>query len=95
MIQVSIKPTEFSSVCQLADDPAFGGLLGSAIVMGPAKEQILRVLNGVNGTAMAAFRDQFNDVEIAAVSTYIRNAWGNAGKGQDPIVQPSQVTALR
>jgi len=75
--------------------PAFPPLDGSAVVMGPAKAQILTVLNGVNGTAMAAFRDQFNDVEIAAVSTYIRNAWGNAGKGQDPVVQPAEVTALR
>lgn len=75
--------------------PAFPPLDGSAIVMGPAKAQILTVLNGVKGTAMAPFRDQFNDVEIAAVSTYIRNAWGNAGKGQEPVVQPAAVTALR
>ena len=75
--------------------PAFPALDGSAVVMGPAKDQILTLLNGVNGTAMAAFRDQFNDVEIAAVSTYIRNAWGNAGKGQEPVVQPAAVSALR
>ena len=44
---------------------------------------------------MAAFRDQLNDTEIAAVITYTRNAWSNAGKGEDPVVQPADVLALR
>ncbi|MFA5488515.1 MAG: cytochrome c oxidase subunit II [Candidimonas sp.] len=64
-------------------------------VLAPYKEQALTVLNGHPGTAMAAFRDQLNDTEIAAVITYTRNAWGNAGKGQDPVVQPAQVHELR
>src|SRR5690606_9146449 len=64
-------------------------------VLGPMKDQILTVLNGHPGTAMAAFRDQLNDVEIASVITYTRNAWSNAGKGQDPVVQPANVQALR
>ncbi|MGB6104127.1 MAG: cytochrome c oxidase subunit II [Pusillimonas sp.] len=64
-------------------------------VLAPMKDQILTVLNGHPGTAMAAFRDQLNDVEIAAVITYTRNAWGNAGKGEDPVVQPADVKALR
>ncbi|HUH39758.1 MAG TPA: bifunctional protein GlmU, partial [Castellaniella sp.] len=33
--------------------------------------------------------------QIAAVITYTRNAWDNAGKGPDPVVQPSDVKALR
>jgi cytochrome c oxidase subunit 2 len=74
---------------------AFPALDGSQVVLGPVKTQLGRVLNGVQGTAMAAFRDQLNDVEIAAVSTYIRNAWSNEGKGEDPVVQPAEVTALR
>lgn len=64
-------------------------------VLAPMKEQILTVLNGHPGTAMAAFRDQLNDTEIASVITYTRNAWGNAGKGEDPVVQPADVQALR
>jgi cytochrome c oxidase subunit 2 len=64
-------------------------------VLAPHKDQALTVLNGHPGTAMAAFRDQLNDTEIAAVITYTRNAWGNAGKGEDPVVQPAQVNALR
>jgi len=74
---------------------AFPALDGSQVVLGPMKTQLETVLNGVQGTAMAAFRDQLNDVEIAAVSTYIRNAWSNEGKGEDPVVQPAEVTALR
>lgn len=73
----------------------FPALDGNDYVTGPMKEQILTVLNGHPGTAMAAFRDVLNDVEIAATITYTRNAWGNEGKGEDPVVQPSDVTALR
>ncbi len=73
----------------------FPALDGSKYVLDPMKDQILTVLNGHPGTAMAAFRDQLNDVEIAAVATYTRNAWGNAGKGTDPVVQPANVKALR
>jgi len=64
-------------------------------VLAPMKDQILTVLNGHPGTAMAAWRDQLNDVEIAAAITYTRNAWGNAGKGADPVVSPADVKALR
>lgn len=74
----------------------FPALDGDAkFVLAPMKGQILTVLNGHPGTAMAAWRDQLNDVEIASVITYTRNAWSNAGKGPDPVVQPSNVTALR
>jgi cytochrome c oxidase subunit 2 len=75
---------------------AFPALDGNTnVVLAPMKAQIETVLNGRKGTAMAAFRDQLNDVELAAVITYTRNAWSNAGKGPDPVVQPSQVKALR
>ncbi|MGB6241492.1 MAG: cytochrome c oxidase subunit II [Castellaniella sp.] len=73
--------------------PALNG--DTKFVLAPMKGQILTVLNGHPGTAMAAFRDQLNDVQLAAVVTYTRNAWDNAGKGPDPVVQPSDVKALR
>lgn len=76
--------------------PVFPALDGDeAYVLAPMQEQILTVLNGHPGTAMAAFRDQLSDTEIAAVITYTRNAWSNAGKGEDPVVQPADVQALR
>lgn len=74
----------------------FPALDGSAnYVLASMKEQILTVLNGHPGTAMAGFRDQLDDMQIASVITYTRNAWSNAGKGQDPVVQPVHVRALR
>lgn len=73
--------------------PALDG--DEKFVLAPMKEQILTVLNGHPGTAMAAFRDQLNDVEIAAAITYTRNAWSNAGKGPDPVVMPADIKALR
>jgi cytochrome c oxidase subunit 2 len=73
--------------------PALNG--STKFVLAPMKGQIDTVLNGHPGTAMAAFRDQLSDTQIAAVITYTRNAWDNAGKGPDPVVQPSDVKALR
>lgn len=74
----------------------FPALNGDAkYVLAPMKGQIETVLNGHPGTAMAAFRDQLSDTKIASVITYTRNAWDNAGKGADPVVQPSDVKALR
>ena len=63
--------------------------------MGPKAEQISVLLNGRKGTAMQAFANQLSDVEIAAVITYTRNSWANAGKGQDPMVTPADIKAAR
>ncbi|NQW83487.1 MAG: cytochrome c oxidase subunit II [Alcaligenaceae bacterium] len=74
---------------------AFPALDGSKIVLGPKAEHIDILLKGKQGTAMAAFGGQLNDVEIAAVITYSRATWSNAGKGQDPVVSPADVKAKR
>lgn len=71
--------------------PAFPALDGSKISLGPITAHIDMVLNGKPGTAMAAFK-QLNDVEIAAVVTYERNAWGN--KAGD-MVQPADIRTIR
>ena len=71
--------------------PAFPALSGSKVVNGDKNVQIALVLNGKQGTAMAAFGKQLNDTELASVLTYTRNSWGNnAG-----VVQPADVAALR
>ena len=49
-------------------------------------------MNGVAGTAMQAFAAQLNDVDIAAVITYQRNALGN---NVGDMVQPSEIKAVR
>jgi cytochrome c oxidase subunit 2 len=74
---------------------AFPALDGSKIVLGPKAEQIQILLKGKQGTAMAAFGGQLNDVEIASVITFTRASWSNSGKGQDPVVSPADVKAAR
>ena len=63
--------------------PAFPPLEGSKMVNGPKDNQIAILLNGRQGSAMAAFK-QLSDVELAAVITYTRASWGN--KGEAPTV---------
>lgn len=56
----------------------FPALRGSAIAMGDAIDHIDIVVNGSrNNPAMAAFGPQLSEVDIAAIITYERNAWGN------------------
>jgi cytochrome c oxidase subunit II len=55
----------------------FPALAGSKVVTGPAGNHLMVVLNGKPGTAMAAFKDQLDDLDIAAVVSYQRLAWGN------------------
>jgi len=68
--------------------PAFPALRGSAIVTQDMPRHIDIVLNGVPGTAMQAFRDQLGEIDLAAVITYERNAWGNE---TGEIVTPLQI----
>jgi cytochrome c oxidase subunit 2 len=56
---------------------AFPGLKGVGVSVGPIEQHIDIVVNGVKGTAMQAFGAQLSEVDIAAVVTYERNAWGN------------------
>ncbi|MDO3387740.1 cytochrome c oxidase subunit II [Gilvimarinus sp. SDUM040013] len=51
--------------------------LKEGISVGPIQNHIDVVVNGVPGTAMQAFGEQLSEVDIAAVVTYERNAWGN------------------
>ena len=71
---------------------AFPALEGSKLVLGKQEDQIAILLNGKPGTAMASFK-QLSDVELAAVATYTRNAWGN--KAEQNLVQPREVAAAR
>lgn len=71
---------------------AFPALDGGAITTGPIEDHIDIVMNGKAGTAMAAFGPQLNDVDLAAVITYERNAWGN---DTGDIVQPADIKAER
>ena len=75
--------------------PTFPALDGSAVVLGPFDEQINVLLNGRQGTAMAAFGRILNDSDIAAVITYTRNVWGNKDKTSPDAIMPQEVSAQR
>lgn len=72
--------------------PMFPALKGSKIATGPIADHLNIAVNGKPGTAMAAFGKQLSEVDIAAVVTYERNAWGN-NKGD--MVTPREVLTLK
>jgi cytochrome c oxidase subunit II len=71
--------------------PAFPALAGSKIATGPIEGHLNIVLNGKAGTAMVPW-NSLNDLELAAIITYERNAWGN---DTGDVVQPRDVRAGR
>ena len=74
------------SVCHLRTGVGvpnvFKALKGSSIVTGEPVKLINTVLYGVEGSAMQAFADKLSDYDIAAILTYIKNAWNNADKSK-------------
>jgi cytochrome c oxidase subunit II len=74
---------------------AFPALDGDAVVKGPLADHINTVLHGkqeAGKPAMPNWDKSLNDVEIAAVITYERNAWSNHS---GEVIQPKQVSAAR
>ncbi|MET0071732.1 MAG: cytochrome c oxidase subunit II [Candidatus Thiodiazotropha sp.] len=71
--------------------PAFPALKGSALTVGPIADHLNIVLNGKEGTAMQPW-NSLNDLEIAAIVTYERNAWDN---NTGDVVQPADVKQAR
>ncbi len=63
-------------------------IAGSAVATGEIAGHLNIGINGVPGTAMQAFGSQLNDVDMAAVITYQRNAFGN---NMGDMVQPIDV----
>jgi cytochrome c oxidase subunit 2 len=72
--------------------PTFPALKGSPIATGADKlaDHLNIVLNGKN--AMPPFAGSLNDLDLAAIITYERNAWEN---NTGDVVQPKQVNAAR
>ena len=52
-------------------------IAGSPVATGDINAHLDLLVNGVNGTAMQAFGEQLNDLDMAAVVTYTRTAFGN------------------
>ncbi len=65
-------------------------IAGSAIALGDIGTHLDVGIKGVAGTAMQAFGGQLNDVDMAAVITYQRNAFGN---NTGDVIQPSDVAS--
>jgi len=63
-------------------------IAGSAVATGPVGPHLEIGINGVPGSAMQAFGGQLNDVDMAAVITYQRNAFGN---NMGDMIQPIDV----
>ena len=71
--------------------PIFPALVGSDIVLNGKERQIEILMEGVQGAAMASYAEQLTEVEIAAVITYTRQAWGNDEAGDGRIVLPKEI----
>jgi cytochrome c oxidase subunit II len=87
--------TVYASICASCHQPegqgaapAFPALAGNQQLIDDLDWHLDVIINGVSGTAMPAFRSTLNPVEIAAVTTWTRNAWGN---DTGDAVQPAEV----
>jgi len=84
------------AACHQADGsgmaPVFPALAGSPVVTGSLDQHVGVVLKGRPGTAMAPFGPQLTDLQLAAIVTYQRNAWGN---DTGDVVQPDYIAAAR
>jgi len=66
-------------------------IAGSALVNGPLAGHIERVLDG-KAPIMPAWANQLTDIQLAAVITYERNAFGNH---TGTLVKPEDIKAAR
>ena len=80
--------------CHMAEGQGISGifpaLAGSEIALYDKDRHIEILMEGVQGAAMNSF-DYLSEVDLAAVITYSRQAWGNAEKGDGEIVVPKDI----
>jgi len=75
--------------------PIFPALAGSDIVMFNKDRNVEILMEGVQGAAMQSFANQLSEVDMAAVITYTRQAWGNAENGDGVYVVPSDIVEYK
>lgn len=68
-----------------------GFLKDGKVVMGTVASHLDIILHGIPGTAMQPW-GQLNNLDVAAITTYERNAWGN---DSGDVVQPADVEKAR
>ncbi|HET9679651.1 MAG TPA: cytochrome c oxidase subunit II [Gammaproteobacteria bacterium] len=88
---------KFCAACHGAQGegiPAMGApaLAGSPIATGAIDGHVDTVLHGVPGTTMVAWGPTLSDLQIAAVITYERNAFGNT---TGDVIQPADIAAAK
>lgn len=91
--------TVYQANCAACHGPTGAGIPGvfppmtnSAVVTGDFEGHTDVVMNGRSGTAMAAYKTQLSDVDLAAVITFERNSFGNS---MGDTVQPSTIKNAR
>jgi cytochrome c oxidase subunit 2 len=73
--------------------PAFPPLANGKTATGPVAGTINIVMNGsAKNPAMAAWKSQLSDLELASVITYVRNSFGNS---VGPLVEPKDIATAR
>ena len=84
--------------CHMAEGQGISGifpaLAGSEIALYDKDRHIEILMEGVQGAAMNSF-DYLSEVELAAVITYSRQAWGNAEKGDGEVVVPKDIVEYK
>ena len=75
--------------------PILPALAGSDIVMFDKNRNVEILMEGVQGAAMQSFANQLSEVDMAAVITYTRQAWGNAENGDGAYVVPSEIVEYK
>lgn len=97
MSQGKQKYDQYCAACHRADGkglpPMYPALKGSSVAVGnPISRHIALILNGIPGSAMQPYKEQLTDAEIAAITTYERNAWENNTNDE---IQPADVAKVR
>ena len=84
--------------CHMAEGQGIPGifpaLAGSEIALYDKERHIEILMEGVQGAAMNSF-DYLSEVELAAVITYSRQAWGNAEEGDGEVVVPKDIVEYK
>ena len=73
----------------------FPKLAGSEIVLNNKSRNVEILMEGVQGAAMQSFANQLSEIDIAAVITYTRQAWGNDSDGDGKIVVPKEIVEYK
>ena len=75
--------------------PVFPALEGSEVALNNSEKHIEILMEGIQGSAMAAFGDSYSEVDIASVITYTRQAWSNGENGDGVIVTPKDIVEYK